>query len=232
MTAEAPGIGQLNEQPLHAALKAWYARPGDRQEATVDGYVIDVVRGDLLVEIQTGNFAGIKTKVKALVARHPLRLVYPIARERWIVKLPRDGRGAPSRRKSPKRGRVEELFRELVSFPELLAEPNFALEVLFVREEEVRRYDGRRRWRRRGWVTQERRLLDVLERRRFERPADLEPLLAAEMPAPFTTRDLAQSLGQPRWLAQKMAYCLRKAGVIAATGRRGRSVLYERNPRE
>jgi hypothetical protein len=24
------GVGLLNEKPLHAALKAWYARPGDR----------------------------------------------------------------------------------------------------------------------------------------------------------------------------------------------------------
>jgi hypothetical protein len=38
------GIGSLNEKPLHAALKEWYARPEDRFEASVDGFVIDVVR--------------------------------------------------------------------------------------------------------------------------------------------------------------------------------------------
>ncbi|GAG31638.1 unnamed protein product, partial [marine sediment metagenome] len=46
-------IGLLNEKPLHAALKEWYARPEDRLEASVAGFVIDVVQGDLLVEIQT-----------------------------------------------------------------------------------------------------------------------------------------------------------------------------------
>jgi hypothetical protein len=39
-------IGLLNEKPLHAALKDWYARPEDRFEVSVDGFVIDVVQGD------------------------------------------------------------------------------------------------------------------------------------------------------------------------------------------
>ena len=61
-------IGLLNEKPLHAALKEWYARPEDRFEVSVDGFVIDVVRGNLRVEIQTGNFAAIKLYVRAASA--------------------------------------------------------------------------------------------------------------------------------------------------------------------
>lgn len=49
-------IGELNEKPLHAALKAWYAGPGTRMEVPVDCgqrvYVIDLLQGDLLIEIQ------------------------------------------------------------------------------------------------------------------------------------------------------------------------------------
>ena len=51
--ATSNGVGLLNEKPLHASLKAWYAQPGDRFEVNVDGSVIDIVRGELLVEIQT-----------------------------------------------------------------------------------------------------------------------------------------------------------------------------------
>lgn len=126
------GIGTLNEKALHASLKKWYARPGDQFEAFVDGYHIDILRGSLLVEIQTGGFPSIKLKLGALVAQHPVRLVYPIAREKWIVKQSGAER---SRRKSPKRGALEQLFVELVSFPEVLASPNFSLEVLFIQEE-------------------------------------------------------------------------------------------------
>ena len=48
-------IGTLNEKPLHAALKDWCARPGDQFEVFVDGFVVDIVRGNLLIEIQTGK---------------------------------------------------------------------------------------------------------------------------------------------------------------------------------
>ena len=221
-------ISTLNEKPLHAALKDWYAEPGDRLEVGLEGYVIDIIREEVLIEIQTASFHSIKRKLIDLTARHPVRLVYPVAREKWIVKLAGDGPGQGSRRKSPKRGTVEDLFRELVSFPGLLAHPNFSLEVLLIQEDELRRYDGKRAWRRRGWVTDERRLLQVLERRVFETPADMGQLLPDSLADPFTTSDLAAAVGKPLRLAQRMAYCLREMGVISPEGKRRNAILYSR----
>jgi hypothetical protein len=224
---ESHEIGTRNEQPLHAALKAWYARPGDELEMSVDGFVIDIVRGDLLIEIQTGNFSSIKRKVRTLVRDHPVRLVYPIAREKWIVRLSKDGSGEVlGRRKSPKRGAPEHVFAELVRLPKLLASPNFSVEVLLVQAEEVRSYDGKRAWRRHGWVIEERRLLEVVDRRLFETPEDLAALVPPGLAEPWTTADLAAAVGQPRWLARKMAYCLRKLGAVEPVGKRGNAILY------
>jgi len=221
-------IGTLNEKPLHAALKEWYARPGDRFEVPVDGFVADILRDDLLIEIQTGTFAAMKRKLRRLLPHHPVRLVYPIAREKWIVKLP-PGEGAPlSRRKSPRKGSVEDLFNELVSFPHLLDDANFSLHVLLIREEELRKHDRKRAWRRRGWVTEERRLLEVVDDRTFESPADLAALLPEALDDPFTTADLARVLGKPRRLAQRMAYCLREMGAINPVGKKGRAILYKK----
>ena len=219
-------IGTLNESPLHAALKAWYARQGDQFEVSVDGFVVDIVRGDLLVEIQTCNFSSIKQKLATLVIRHPVRLVYPVAREKWIIKLPRDGHGQPKRRKSPKQGAFEHVFKELVSFPHLVPHPNFSLDVLLIQEEEIRHHDGRRRWRRRGWVTDERRLLDVVDHRLFETPADLAALVPPDLTEPWTTAVLADAMGRRRSLAQQMAYCLRKMDVIESVGKQGNAILY------
>jgi hypothetical protein len=223
---QANQISTFNEKPLHAALKAWYARPGDCFEVQVDGFIIDIVREGLLIEIQTTSLASLKRKLSSLVEEHRVRLVYPIPREKWIVKLAEDGESAASRRKSPKRGRIEDLFGELVSFPKLLAHPNFTLEVLLIQEEEIRRYDGRKGWRRRGWVIQERRLLQVLDQRRFSAPADLGELLPLDLGEPFTTSDLAGAIARPRRLAQRMAYCLRKMGEIEAVGKQGNAILY------
>ncbi len=212
-------------------MKEWYAQPNDQFEVLVDGFVVDIVRGDLLVEIQTRNFTAVRRKLIELTACHRVRLVYPIAREKWIVKLAEDGSSEVSRRKSPKRGALEHVFEELVSFPKLLSNPNFSLDVLLIQEEEVRRYDGRRGWRRRGWVTHERRLLQVLEQRLFETPADMTSLVPSELAEPFTTSDLAAAIGKMRWLAQKMAYCLREMGAIAPVGKHGKAILYIRAAR-
>jgi hypothetical protein len=222
----ANGIGTLGETSLHAALKAWYARPGDLLEVPVDGFVVDVVRGPLLIEIQTGNFASIKGKLTTLTGCHPVRVVHPIAYEKWIVRMTADGQERLGRRKSPKRGRMVELFDELVRFPHLVQQPGFSIEVLMTQEEEIRWNDGRGSWRRRGWSIHDRRLLDVLDRTLLSSPAEYAELLPPSLPLPFTSRDLGRALGVRRRLAQRMTYCLRKMGALEVVGKRGNALLY------
>jgi hypothetical protein len=219
-------IGTLRETSLHAALKGLLARSGDGIEVPVAGYVADIVRGDLVIEIQTGSFAALKRKLPRLLEAHHVCLVHPIAVERWIVRT--DGRGrALGRRKSPWRGRLEHLFLELVSIPEITLHPRFAFDVMLIREEVVRRPARltRRRWRPRP-VTDERRLLEVVDRVTFESPGDYRRFLPADLPEQFTCRELALCLGQPVYVAQKVAYCLRKMHLIARTGQRRRAPTY------
>lgn len=227
-------IGTLNEKPLHAALKEWYGRPGDRFEAQVDRFFIDIVRpragqADLLIEIQTKNLAKLKHKLTTLAETHDVRLIYPIGQEKWIVRLGDDGEMI-GRRRSPKRDGPESVFAELVSFPRLLMHPNFTLEVLLIREEEIRVRDKTASWRRRGWATSQRRLLEVIGSHIFEQPADLLALVPAALPDPFTPMQLASALNRPAWLARRMAYCLREMGMLTLAGKRGRSNLFARAP--
>jgi hypothetical protein len=220
-------IGLLNEKPLHASLKDWYTKQGDQVEVSVNGFVIDIVQDDILVEIQTGSFSSIKSKLADLVQTHRIRLVYPVALEKWIIKRVDDAVKDDYRRKSPKKGRVEDLFSELVSFPQLLMNPNFTVEVLLIREEEIRRFDEKQNWRRKGWGIEERRLLEVLDRKLFEGPADWRELIPESIRESFTAKELASAAGIRNPLAQKMSYCLRKAGVIELVGKKGRANLYE-----
>ena len=175
-------IGTLNEKSLHAALKQWFARPGDLIEAPVDGFMVDIVRGDLLIEIQTRNLSSIRHKLRRLSDRHAVRLVYPVAQDRWIVRQSRNGRRVLGRRKSPKHGGIECIFEEFVSVAHLMAHRNFSLQVVFIEEEEVRRFDGTRNWRRKGWRTHERRLVRVVNQRLFEGPQDMLDLIPVTLP--------------------------------------------------
>jgi hypothetical protein len=219
-------IGTLKERPLHASLKRWYARPGDRAEVPVDGYVVDLVRGELLIEIQTRGFSGMRSKVAALLAGgHTVRIVCPVAVDRWIMRVDPDG-AVLARRRSPRRGGLADIVTELVAFPALLAHPRFEIEVLLTLEEELRRREPGRCWRRKGWTVVERRLVDVVGRVSLAGTGDLAGLLPPGLPEQFTTADLAARLRRPRRLAQQLAYCLRAVGLIEVTGKQGAAVEY------
>ena len=220
-------IGILRETSLHAALKAWYARPGDEMEAQVAGYFIDLRRGDTLIEIQTRNFSAIKRKLTRLLDDYSVRLVHPVAQEKYIVRQGKKGQPL-SRRKSPKRGQVVALFDELVSLPELAVHPGFSLEIVLTREEEICREGRGGSWRRRGWKVVDRRLLEVLGRVEFNAPGDYAAFMPATLPEAFTTRDLAEQGGYPFYLAQKVAYCLRRSGMLDLVGKRRNAAVYAR----
>jgi hypothetical protein len=219
-------IGTLRESALHATLKKWYARPGDRFEVSVDGFFIDIQRGQALIEIQTRNFAALKRKLLILIERHPVRLIHPIATEKFIVRLGTNKAEPVRRRKSPRKGKLEDIFSELVSLPDLIAHPNFTLEVALTREEEIQKRGRGGSWRRKGWKIVDRVLLDVIDATVFESPADFRRFLPEGLPTPFTTTDLAHHGHYPRYLAQKMTYCLRRMGALGVVGKRRNAVLY------
>jgi hypothetical protein len=221
------GIGSLNEGPLHLALKALYSVEQSVQEVPIGPYVADVLHPDAVVyEIQTAGFGKLREKLPALLASHRVVLVHPVARTRYLHRLIDEPDLVPRARRSPKRGRVADVLVELVSIPDLLAHPNFELEVVLVELDEYRRAARRRRGD--GWVVVQRRLREVVGRERFRGPEDLFRLLSAPLPEPFSTRELAVAMAAPRALAQKLAFCLRACGVIEPCGKEGNAILYRR----
>ncbi|MEX2144647.1 MAG: hypothetical protein WD740_08625, partial [Anaerolineales bacterium] len=159
-----------------------------------------------------------------LLEEHAVLLVYPIPETKWIVRTTKRGREL-TRRKSPKRGRVENLFNELLYIPEIACHPNFRFCVLLTQQEEIWRDDGRGSWRRKHWSIADRKLLEVTGRIDFTRAADYLALLPGELAAPFTHRQLAAALKVPVWLSTRMSYCLRKMGMLETCGKQGSELL-------
>lgn len=218
------GIGSLNETALHAALKRVVAPHGSLFEVDVDGYVVDVVSGDQLIEVQTRGLGKLKTKLGALLPTHRVRLVVPVAQRLYLVKESANG---PLRRLSPKRGSRLTLFSELVSLPTLLEHPNAEIELLLTVQTEHRRlHEGRAR-RRRGWITVGRELESVTERLILREPTDLLALIPPGLSGPFTSADLAGHAQVTMRLAQQTAYCLMHQGLLAVVGKVGNRRLYD-----
>ncbi|HEY1521168.1 MAG TPA: hypothetical protein VGF91_32380 [Solirubrobacteraceae bacterium] len=222
-------IGVLREGPLHAAVKAMLAAPGDRVEVPVGRFVIDLIRADgELVEVQTGGFGPLGAKLDALLDRHRFRIVHPVAAERRIVRVDEHGE-VLSVRRSPKRGTVAEVFDKLTAFPSLLTHPNLTVEVLLLGEDHIRGarpVSARRRTRDPG----ARHLREVLARIELHGADDIVRALPPLPPQPFSTRELATLLGCGTLLAQRTAYCLRAINIIEAAGKRGRTPLHRALP--
>ena len=217
----------MREGPLHAAVKALLAKPGDRLEVAVDRFVIDLVRADgELVEVQTGGFAALGLKLDALLDGHRFRIVHPVAAERRIVRTDAHGEVISARR-SPRRASAVDMLDKLVAFPSLLSHPNLTVEVLLLREDHIRaaRPDTSG-WRKRD--PGERRLVDVLDRVEIGSAHDVLRALPALPLEPFSTRELASLLGCSTRLAERTAYCLRLNELIEPAGRRGPTPLHRR----
>ena len=197
------GIGTLNESSLHAQLKELLVVDGDELEVELGGFVIDIRRQDLLIEIQTSGFGSMGRKLDRLLGDHDILLIHPIAVTTYLQ------RPGSRPRRSPRKGTLWSLLDELVSIPTLLDHPNLTLEAWLVSVDRVQEPDPKARRGRGGWRTVDRRLREVEGRHRFESTDDLVALLPEGLPERFTTADIADRARVGRPAAQKLAYCLR-----------------------
>jgi hypothetical protein len=73
-------------------------------------------------------------------------------------------------------------------------------------------------------------LVDVVSTHTFTTNDDLLALLPANLPQPFHTGDLAAAMQIQRWIAQRIAYCLRKTGGAKLVGKQGNALTYQLVP--
>ena len=217
----------MNEFSLHSEIKKAYSLPGDQFEVKLDNYIVDILRGNLAIEVQTKNFSALKEKLQTLTEKYQVRLVYPLTEKKWITYVTKD-QVVLDKRKSPRKGRLTDLFGELVMIPHMIGVENFSLEVLFIDEEEVRRDDGKGSWRRKGVSIKERKLLKVNDRILFQNRADYLKILPDNLNEVFTNRELAKLAKISVRTAQQITYCLRKGGVIRLAGKKGRELGFQK----
>ncbi len=216
------------ETSLHRQLKDLYAIADAQLEAPLEGYRIDVLTADQVVEIQHGSLAAIRDKVAKLVKRHQVVVVKPIVIRKRLVRQDAKAGRVLSRRLSPKKGSIWDIFHELVYFTRVFPHKNLILDVPLVDIEEWR-YPGhgrRRRWRRNDFQVEDQKLTCVHKTQRFRNGPDLAKLIPPGLPKPFHTGHLAEHLDLPRWIAQRIAYCLREMRITEDLGKAGNARLY------
>ncbi len=207
-------IGTIKEYSLHAEIKNWYRETGDLVESKVDGYLIDIVRGDQLIEIQTGHFYAMRNKLSRLLTKHPVRVVYPIPILKWVSRYDKQESKLLGRRRSPKKGRIQSVFEELIYLQMHILHPNLAVEVLLIEQEDTLINDGKGSWRRGYWSVEDRKLISIYERRLFCNPNDYLSLLPHNLPVHFSSLEVSKLGGISLGLARKVLYAFTKMNLI------------------
>jgi hypothetical protein len=217
----------MNECSLHLEIKQVYSLPGDQFEVKLGNYIVDLLRGNLVIEVQTKNFSALKEKLQVLTENQRVRLVYPLPERKWITHVTKD-HIVLNTRKSPRKGRITDVFSELVMIPQLIGEENFSLEVLLIDEEEVRCDDGRGSWRRRGVSVKDRKLLKVNNQILFQKKTDYLKILPENLNEVFSNRELAKAAKISLRTARQITYCLKKGSVIRLAGKKGREHKFQK----
>jgi hypothetical protein len=218
------------ETSLHRQLKELYAGRDGQCEVRLGRHRIDVVRRGRLYEIQHGSLAAIRRKIVDLVGANRLTVVKPLITHKTIVQLSRLDGAELYRRASPKHCSWLDAFEQLVYLAHVFPHPRLTLEFAQVTVEETR-YPGhgrRRRRRDRDFLVADQRITELGEVRRVKSTADLWRLLGPAAPRRFDSGELAQALATPRWIAQRIAYCLLHTGAARQVGKAGNARIYER----
>jgi hypothetical protein len=216
---------------LHRQLIEYYVADADSQEVSLDGYRIDAIdAAGRLIEIQCASLAAIRDKIRHLLQQdHSITVVKPLVAARRVTTLSAaDGSTVRSRR-SPVKQKPAHIFLELVHFG-VFPSPRLKLDLLLTEQEELRLPPTARSSRRKRYHVHDRRLVAVQHRMTLETADDLWQLLqpSADLPEVFSTAQLAESCGIPRWLAQKAAWCFRNMKFLELAGKQGNSLLYRR----
>ena len=232
----------LNESKLHNSLKLLYQELYEGQtEVEQDGHIYDIVtkKGNI-IEIQTKNLAKLLPKILDTIEKgHNVKLVHPIPLVTRIELQDQEG-NIISKRKSPKKGNIYDLFRELTGIYPLMTNPHFSLEVLEIEmteerirtEEAVQSKNGRRRFRR-NWNKSGKRLDTIINTRRFSKAEDYLALLPP-LPENFCAKDLKNAISEEKDQPARAAgnahliiWVLVHAGLIDFIDTKGRTKYYK-----
>lgn len=221
-------IGMQKEKSLHAELKRRYAGNAGTMEAEVGQFVCDAVKDDgQIIEVQTGNFSAIKSKIIELTKTNHVTLVHPIPKTRMVEVRNREGTLIRNR-KSPIRGTEWDLFSELVRTPLLPLIKRLTIEIVLVDETELRVDDGLGSWRRKGVSIVDRRLEAVRDTIRLMNRDDYRRFLPESLPPEFSGKDLASCASVRAVVARKALYVLKRIELIEEIGKKGNAKLYKK----
>ncbi|MCL2410432.1 MAG: hypothetical protein FWC97_02200 [Treponema sp.] len=219
-------IGIKNESSLHRTLKFQYVGKEGKTEAQIGEFVADgISSGGEVIEVQTGSFAPLVKKVKKFSKAGKVRIVHPVAVTKILEVYDEDG-VLISKRKSPKKGSIWNIFDALVYTPILPFIKNVVIEVVLADIVEKRSKDGKGARRRKGISIKDKELSVWHEKVVFSKKTDFLRFVPFKKGEEFTAASLAERSGIKNNTAQKALYTLTKMNIVKRIRKNGKAYVY------
>jgi hypothetical protein len=235
-------INTYSESSLHKTLKNIYAlENGCRTEVERDGKIYDIVdNSGNIIEIQTKNVSKLLAKTMSILQnQQKIKIVYPVIIEKHIELYEKDGK-CISRRKSPIKGSIYDIFTELTGLYPVLLDKNFSLDILEITitehrihmSEPVQSPNGRRRFCK-TWNKTDKILDEILRTHTFCTAEDYLSLIPQQCLPKFSAKELSAALKENKSLpasaasrAYLMIWVLNKMNLIKIKEIKNRSHYY------
>ena len=220
-------IGLLGEKVLHAGLKLYFEPNPDFHEVKVNGFVADICNAEGIIEIQTRNLGKLKRKLEVFLEQMPVTIVYPIAHIKYLCWVDEDTGAVTGRRKSPKRGSVWDLFRELYQLRSFLKHPNFCVCVALIDMEEYRLLNGWSKDKKKGSTRYDRIPIQLVELISLITEEDYYTIVPNTLPQKFTSKDFSKAVHISLSSAQRALLILYQLGVVQRVNKQKNAYVYE-----
>ena len=219
-------IGGLGEGTLHLVLKNYISANPNDQEKKIGRKITDVYIDGKAYEIQTRNFGSLKEKLADFLPKMPVTVVFPVILKKRIAWIDPETGEMGKYHASPKKETLYNIFYEMVYIKDYLKEKNLSFCIFELAADETKLLSGRSYDRKKyGAVRLNRVPTQLYNTYYFEDMSSFLRLLPKE--DEVTVKSIASHAGIECELAQKMIYCLVKAGVLSYDRNEGKEKIYK-----
>ncbi|MBQ8207511.1 MAG: hypothetical protein IJZ89_02115 [Clostridia bacterium] len=229
--SDGENIGTYKEKRLHRVLKKFCEPDEACHEIPIGAYVADILRGNDIIEIQTGSFYPMKAKIRYYLEEtdFSVTIVRPLPHIKWCVWLDPESGEALSRKKSPKKTLPKDVMRDWLFLCDFLGNERLTVKFLLLEEKEYRLLNGWSKDKKRGSKRYERIPIGLIDEVIYCGAEDYRAFLPEELGESFTASEFMKAAKLRSYGGYASLKILCHLGFIEKSEeRKGRSFVYKR----
>lgn len=235
----------LNESDLHKTLKTLYSvKTNGKSEVKKDGFIFDILTDENeIIEIQTKNLSKMYKKIEyAIKNKLKIKIVHPVIISTKIITFDQT-KNTYTSRKSPKKGCIYDIFKELTKIYTFLLDKNFELDIVYINmiEERIKYKDpiqsknNKRRYKK-NWIKTNKKLDEIIKIETFNSKEKYIELLPQNLQNEFCAADLAKLLKDNKSIPSRISknshliiWVFNKMNLISHSKKEGKTNYYKLN---